>query len=168
MTHRETRLVLLSTDLAGYARAAEPVTPLAVADFLDDWYRRTAEVIRGHGGRVVKFIGDGCLATFPEDAAVAAVDAAAALLPALDPLAEAHRMKVEVSANVHLALVAEGEFGPDDDRRYDVLGCGVNQLFLLGSGPGVRISEAIHAELPDERRSAWRKHDTLATYTLFR
>ena len=165
MSHRETQLTLLSADLAGYARAAATRDALAVAAFLDEWYRRSAEAIRGRGGRVVKFIGDGCLATFPADRCREAVEAAGALQGAIGPVRTAHGLRVEVGANIHLAVVAEGDFGPDDDRRYDVLGSGVNHLFLMGGGPGIRISEPVYQQLPEDQRAAWRRHETLATYT---
>src|SRR5262249_19137795 len=75
------------------------------------------------------------------------------------------RLKLDLSANLHLAVVAEGEFGPDEDRRYDVLGSGVNHLFTMGAGAGVRISEAVSRHLPADRRRPWQKHRPPATYS---
>jgi len=166
MAIRETKLVLFSADLAGYARATTNLGALAVAAFLDDWYRRCAAAVGLHGGRIVKFMGDGCLAIFPVDKCVDAVDTAAELRGATDGLRATHRVKVDVGAKVHLAIVAEGDFGPDDDRRYDVLGSGVNHLFLMGGGAGIRISEPVYRQLPNDRRGAWNKHRPPATYTL--
>jgi adenylate cyclase len=168
MTIRVTKLVLLSVDLAGYARATANLDALAVAEFLDDWYRRCAETIRGHGGRIIKYIGDGCLATFPEDKCVSAIDAATQLQAAITDVRSKHRLKVEIGANVHLAVVAEGDFGPDDDRRYDVLGSGVNHLFLMGGGAGIRVSEPAYRQLPNDRRKDWTKNRPPATYTFRR
>lgn len=151
--------------MAGYARATANLDALAVASFLDEWYRRCAVTIRERGGRIVKYIGDGCLATFPDDKCVDAVDAAADLQRAIDDVGSTHRLKVEIGANVHLAVVAEGDFGADDDRRYDVLGSGVNHLFLMGAGAGIRISEPVYRQLPNDRRGDWKKHHPPATYT---
>ena len=111
-------------------------------------------------------MGDACLATFPDDRCVDAVDAAVELARAIEPIRARHGMRVEVGANVHLAVVAEGEFGPDDDRRYDVLGSGVNHLFLMGAGPGVRVSEPVYRQLPNERRGAFSRQRPPATYAL--
>jgi class 3 adenylate cyclase len=168
MTFREAKLVLFSADLAGYARATANLDALAVAAFVDDWYRRCAATIRNRGGRIVKYIGDGCLATFPDNDCVAAVDAAAELQGAIDDVRSKHQLKVEIGANVHLAIVAEGSFGPDDDRRYDVIGSGVNHLFLMGGGAGIRISEPVYRQLPNDRRGDWKKNRPPATYTLSR
>jgi class 3 adenylate cyclase len=165
MTFRETKLVLLSADLAGYARATAHLDALAVAAFLDDWYRQCATAIRGHGGQLVKYIGDGCLATFPDDKCGDAIDTATELERSIDVLKAKHRLKVDVGANVHLAVVAEGKFGPDDDPRYDVLGSGVNHLFLMGGGAGIRVSEPVYRQLPNHRRGDWRKNRPPATYT---
>ena len=160
----ESKLVLLSVDLAGYTRATTALDAVSVARFVDAWYRQCAGVIRKRGGRVVKFMGDACLAVFPHDAALAAVDAAAELADAVPALAASHGVPVRLGGNVHLAIVAEGEFGPDDDRRYDVLGSGVNHLFLMGGGAGLRISEPVYRQLPNERRGAWQRHKPPATY----
>ena len=162
----ETKLVLLAVDLAGYARCTAGLEAIAVATFLDEWYRQCAAEIRARGGRVVKYIGDGCLAVFPDERGPDAIAAARALSDALAPLRARHGWRVELGANVHAATVAAGDYGPDDDRRYDVIGAGVNHLFLMGGGAGVRISEPIYRQLASDARGAWRKHKPPATYTL--
>jgi hypothetical protein len=68
-----------------------------------------------------------------------------------------------MGANVHLSVVAEGEFGPD--KRYDVMGTGVMHTFRMGSGEGIRISEPVYRKLPNDRRGSWSKHQPPATYT---
>ena len=168
MPFQEAKRVLFSADLAGYSRCTASADALHVAAFLDDWYRDCAREVRARGGRVVKFIGDGCLAVFPEERAADAVDCARTLTQALEPLRARHGFPVQLSVRVHLAIVAEGEFGPDDDRRYDVIGSGVNHLFLMGGGAGVRISEPVYRQLPNEQRTAWAKHKPPATYVLER
>ena len=157
---REAKLCLLVVDLAGYTRAVASLEALQVAEFLDAWYRECARAIRARGGRVVKYMGDACLAVFPEEKTVDAVDAAMALR------APAKGLDLKVGANVHLAVVAEGDLGPDDDKRYDVLGSGVNHLFLMGGAAGVRISEPVYRQLPNDRRGPWKKHKPPATYSL--
>lgn len=166
MSFREKKLVLLSADLAGYARWSGNLPATDVAEFLNAWYRLCARIIRAQGGRVVKYIGDGCFAVFPEDRAVGAVEAAAQLRSELGTLRPPKGPTVDLSAKVHLAVVAEGEYGPADDARYDVIGSGVNHLFLMGGAPGVRISEPVFRKLPNAARGRWRKHHPPATYEL--
>ena len=162
---KETKLCLLAADLAGFARACSNLDALTIAQFLDHWYRQCAPLIVARGGRIVKFMGDGLLAVFPEEAVLAAVDAATVLRAALAELRTETQWRVDLGANVHIAIVAEGEFGPDDDRRYDIFGSGVNHLFLMGGGPGLRISEPVYRQLPNEARDAWNKQRPPATYT---
>lgn len=166
MSFQENKVVLLAADLAGFTRAAAPLDAATLATFVDAWYRGCAATIKKHGGRVVKFMGDACFATFPEQRVLDAVDAASELGTELERLRPSHPLKVDLGVNVHLAVVAEGEFGPDGDARYDVIGNGVNHLFLMGGGAGIRISEPVYRALPNERRGPWRKHQPAATYTL--
>ncbi len=168
MPIQENKLVLFVADLAGYTRATAALEARAVAAFLDEWYAQCAAVVRTRGGRLVKYMGDACFATFPEDRCADAVDAAMELAATIAPLRSRHCIAVEMGANVHMAVVAEGDFGPADDRRYDVLGSGVNHLFLMGGGAGIRISEPVYRQLPNERRGGWRKNRPPATYTLAR
>jgi len=78
MTFRETELALFTADLAGYTRATLHMAPLDVAAFLDGWYDSIEALLAEHGGRLVKLMGDSCLATFPSDHAAASVAAASA------------------------------------------------------------------------------------------
>jgi adenylate cyclase len=162
---REVKLALVALDLAGYTRAAMHYEALELATRLDDFYCRSAATIARHGGRVVKFMGDACFAVFSEERCVEAVEAALALRHEIEG-ARGSVLGLSLGANVHLAQVAEGELGPEGGRRYDVLGSGVNYLFRMGGGPGVRISEPVYRRLPNERRGGWDKHKPPATYVL--
>jgi adenylate cyclase len=168
MSFRETKLVLVVAELAGYARATASLEALAVADLLDDWYRRATQILRSRGGRIVKYIGDACFATFPDEKCCDAVDAVVELEGALARWAAERGVKLDLGASVHIAVVAEGELGPDDDARHDVLGSGVNHLFSMGRGSGIRISEPVYRRLPSDRRGPWLKNHPPATYALSR
>jgi adenylate cyclase len=163
---RERRLALVAIDLAGFTRGVAAVEALRLAEFLDVYYRLVSRAIHQHGGRIVKFMGDGCFAVFPEEQCAEAVEAtmeAARMFAAWDdPIARI----MSIGANVHLAIVAEGYLGPDEDSRYDIIGAGVNYLFRMGSGRGVRISEPVYRKLPSDRRSPWHKQKPPATYIL--
>jgi adenylate cyclase len=153
--------VLLSVDLAGYARWAACREALDIAAMLDRWYAQTAAIVEQHGGRIVKFMGDGAFALFPETACLAAIAAGRALLDVVgvDPALRA-------GVSIHVAQVATGEIGPPSHRRFDVIGVGVNHLFRMGGGPGLRLSEPVYRQLPNAERSSWRKEEPPATYHL--
>lgn len=155
------KLVLLSVDLAGYARWAARLEALPIAAMLDDWYARTTAILEHHGGRVVKFIGDAVFAVFPDDACLGAVAAGRALFDAGGPVPE-----LRVGVSIHVAQVAAGDLGPPSHRRFDVIGVGVNHLFRMGGGAGLRLSEPVYRRLPNADRLAWRKDEPPATYHL--
>jgi class 3 adenylate cyclase len=164
-----TKLVIAVHDLAGYTRAAAMADEIAIATFLDAYYGRCAAHVRGAGGRVVKFIGDAVLAVFPPGRAVEAIEAMARLRADVCEIARQHQLHFIApgNTNLHLATVAAGEMGPPGDRRFDVLGAGVNHTFLLGQrqGHGVHISEPLYRQLPSEKRSPWGKQRPPAVYT---
>jgi class 3 adenylate cyclase len=158
--------VVMTVELAGLTKAFQTRGDTEVAHFVDEYYRLCEEAVTKKGGTIVKFMGDGCLATFPAEASADAVGAALALERELDDLAERHQLRVLMGANIHLAEIVEGSFGAGSSRRVDIIGRGVNQAFLLGRGPGVRISEPVYRQLPNEARAAWNKHKPPAIYHL--
>lgn len=160
----ERKLVLFVADLAGTTRAVARFDAVRLAELIDTFFTACAKVVEAHEGRVVKFLGDGCLAVFDEDAGGRAVAAAVALREPIEDLRRDFGVDIELGVNVHQAVVAEGSFGAE--QRYDVMGTGVIHAFRMGAGPGIRISEPVYRQLPSEGRGPWRKHRPPATYTL--
>jgi adenylate cyclase len=170
MTFREHKLALFVADLAGFSLATARLDALGVAEFLVDWYARCGAAVAAHGGDMVKFMGDACFATFAEDHAGAAVDAALALRAETEAFARARGACIDLSAKVHLAVVADGDVELGGRMARDVFGSGVNHLFSMGGGAGIRISEPVYQELESAQRSAWREETRgpYTTYTLAR
>jgi class 3 adenylate cyclase len=162
----ETRRVMLVADLAGFARAVTPLTTMQLAALVDRFYCIAAEMVEGAGGRIVKFIGDGCLAIFDESDAARAVDCARNLVAPIRAFGREYGLDLDIGANVHSSLVVEGEFGVGASRRFDIIGAGVIHTFRMGAGPGIRISEPVYRKQPNELRSVWTKRQAPATYTL--
>ena len=159
----ERKLVLFVVDLAGTSRAVARLDAERIAELINAFFTVCAAAVESNGGRVVKYLGDGCFAVFDEDAGARAIDAALALRGSTEDLWRDFDIDVELGVNIHQAVVAEGLFAPDD--RYDVMGTGVIHTFRMGGGPGLRISEPVYRQLPSDRRSPWRKHRPPATYT---
>jgi class 3 adenylate cyclase len=159
---QEVKRVLLAVDLAGFTRAMSELDALGVAAFLDGYYALVAAAVTQRGGRVVTLMGDAVLAVFDEEAAVSAVECAIAVEAEYGRTGAAERHGTSVGANIHLATVAEGAFAADG--RLDIVGAGVNHVFRMGGGSGVRISEPVYRKLPNERRAAWDKSKPPATY----
>jgi class 3 adenylate cyclase len=159
----ERRLVMVMVDLAGFSKAIAPLTSMQLAELVDAFYRLMADTVESRGGRVIKFVGDGCLAVFDESEAVAAVATVRDVVEPIRTLGRAHGVTLDVGANIHLSIVVEGPLG---GRANDIIGAGVLHVFRMGAGPGIRVSEPVYRKLPNDERSGWAKHQAPATYTL--
>jgi adenylate cyclase len=160
----ERRRVIMVADLAGFSRAVGPLSTVELAELVHRFYTAAAVLVESRGGRVVKFVGDGCLALFAEGAALAAIDCALAFGDIARALGADFDVAFDVGANVHLATIVEGTFGVGASAGFDVMGAGVLHAFRMGAGPGVRISEPVYRKLPSDRRHGWHKRQPPATY----
>jgi class 3 adenylate cyclase len=161
-----TKKLIILLDLSGHAKAFQTHTDEEMARLLQDYYFDCDTILTAKGGKVIKFIGDGCLATFPLNQAKSAVEAVVELRSKVKAIAERHKINVDLGANLHAGELIEGEFGAGENRRLDIVGRAVNQTFLLGRGAGIRISEPVYRALPSAARSSWRKHKPPAIYQL--
>jgi class 3 adenylate cyclase len=159
------RLIMV-IDLAGFTKAAQSAGDVKIVEFLQDYYAACEEVLNKKDGTVIKFMGDACLSMFAPEHAKFAVEALLELQQRVKDIAERHQLTIVLGANVHQASVIEMEFGRGAVRWKDIIGRGVNQTFLIGRGPGIRISEPVYRALPDAMRSPWTRHKPPAVYHL--
>jgi class 3 adenylate cyclase len=164
MAFQTRQLVTAVVDLARFTQAVGGMDAVAIAEVLDRFYGDVVAVAADEGGRVVKFLGDGCLLVFPADQAPEAVRAVRALSDRVAALARELALDLELGANVHLCTVAEGAY--EATQAYEVVGQGVIHTFRMGGGPGIRISEPVYRKLPSNQRGPWDKHQPPAVYTL--
>ncbi len=156
--------IVLVADLTGYTRGFRSHSDAEMASFLDRFYRMSAHVIEEKGGRVIKFIGDSVLSTFPPEAPSDAVSAAVEMQHEAALLADDVGLDFRLGANIHLGDAVAGELGYGTSRRHDVIGRTVNQTFLLGTGGGVRMSERVYRRLPSDERTPWEKRKPPVVY----
>ncbi len=102
---------MVMVDLAGFSKAIAPLSSMQLAELVDDFYRLMADAIESQGGRVIKFVGDGCLAVFDESDAVAAVRCVGDASSPSGRSVDAHGVALDLGANVHLSVVVEGDLG---------------------------------------------------------
>ena len=158
MIVHERDLVLLVSDLAGFAKWAGTESPTRVAEVLHEHYCRCVAEVVGRGGTIIKYMGDACLAVFPGEGSDVAVECARALAaPHPEP-------RLQAGIRVHRARVAIGTMGPPEHCPVDVLGAGVNALFLMPSCLGVRLSQAVFDALPPAAQAQWRPDARPVTY----
>ena len=127
--------VVWFSDLTGFTRISDMESTDAVLALLNDYAEAQVEAIEAHGGHVLKFIGDGILAIFPD------VEPAAACRHALDAALEQRRCIAGLNArraaaslpvtHTHVALhVGEllyGNLGSARRLDFTVLGPAVNE-----------------------------------------
>lgn len=159
---RERQLAIVLVDLAHFTQAVAGLGLHELASIVDAFYRTADAVVSQHRGRVVKFVGDGCLAVFEPDDVLHALAAMEVLRSRVRELGAEHNLDMDMGANVHVSTVAEGKFGPLGSL--DIVGMGVVHAFRMGGGPGIRISEPVYRRLTSDRRSPWRKHQPPAVY----
>jgi adenylate cyclase len=126
------RAVLWYADIRGFTSIADKTPGLMVIDLLDDVFEILTSSLRSRGGQVLKFMGDGMLATFPfvdatrDETCRRAIDAAVEAMHALDRLngarCEAGKPAAAVDLALHVGEVLYGNVGAVDRLDFTVIG----------------------------------------------
>jgi adenylate cyclase len=136
-TGMELTAVLWSSDLRGFTARSDRLASARMIAILDALFEAQAAEIRGHGGEILKFIGDGLLAIFPiaEPGTVAAV-ANAALGAARNAVGAVARLAdhpaldgeppLDIVVALHVGTVHYGNIGAADRLDFTVIGPAVN------------------------------------------
>jgi adenylate cyclase len=129
------RAVVWYSDLVGFTRIADTQPPDLVLAMLNDYAEAQVEAIETHGGHVLKFIGDGMLAIFPDidesSSCVRALDAAAEQRQRIEAL-NARRLAAgapvsDTHVALHLGELLYGNVGSPRRLDFTVLGAAVNE-----------------------------------------
>jgi adenylate cyclase len=129
------RAVVWYSDLVGFTRIADANRSQVVLAMLNDYAEAQVDAIEAQGGHVLKFIGDGLLAIFPDgsesDACVRALDAASEARRRLDALNATRRAGGLPVSDAHIALhigeLLYGNVGSPRRLDFTVLGAAVNE-----------------------------------------
>jgi adenylate cyclase len=132
------RAVLWYADIRGFTAIAEAAPGHAVIELLNEVFETMTASLRRRGGQVLKFMGDGMLATFPftettkEETCRQALDAAVEAMHALDRLncarREADKPIAAVDIALHVGEVLYGNVGAVDRLDFTVIGPAVNEV----------------------------------------
>jgi adenylate cyclase len=161
--------VLVYCDLCGFTALGDRLGQSELVDLLNDYLSCMAEPVEARGGQVLKFMGDGMLATFAlkegagarerGETAVAALDAA---LEALARVADLNRSRsgdgrpvMALNVALHLGEVAYGNVGSPMRLDFTVIGPAVNEVSRLESmcdplERSLLISEAFAKAMPED------------------
>ncbi|MGO8917524.1 MAG: adenylate/guanylate cyclase domain-containing protein [Stellaceae bacterium] len=159
--------VLWFADIRGFTTIADTTPGSVVIELLDEVFETLTATLRPRGGQVLKFLGDGMLATFaieaagPAETCRRALDAAAEAMQALDALNAARAAAGKPAAAVDLALhigdVLYGNVGATDRLDFTVIGPAVNEVARIEAlceplGRKVLISAELAAAAEDGTR----------------
>jgi adenylate cyclase len=132
------RAVLWFADIRGFTGIADAAPGPVLIELLNAVFETLTAALRPRQGQVLKFLGDGMLATFPCEAATEAetcrraLDAAAEAMAALDALNQTRRDAGQPVASIDLALhlgdVLYGNVGAVDRLDFTVIGPAVNEV----------------------------------------
>jgi len=136
-TGMELTAVLWSSDLRGFTERSDRLPSERMIAILNALFEAQAAEIRGHGGEILKFIGDGLLAIFPiaETDAVAtvaktAVKVARKAITTVASLVDHPAMEgeppLDIVVALHVGTVHYGNIGAADRLDFTVIGPAVN------------------------------------------
>jgi adenylate cyclase len=129
------RAVVWYSDLANFTRIADEVRHEEVLALLNDYAECLIEILDGAGGQVLKLVGDGILAIFPEghgnhaaDRALAAAAEAERGVAKLNGLRAGQGKAVtDFYLALHVGELLYGNFGSSRRLDFSVLGPAVNE-----------------------------------------
>jgi class 3 adenylate cyclase len=148
-----TELLVAVFDLTNYvAFSRQTPSPDQFAK-MNEFYRRSAEFVRDHGGYLIKFIGDAGLVVFPADAADHGVNTMVRLKDEMDAWLKSAIPESTLSVNCHFGEVTIGPMhGPGGGKHLDIIGDTVNICFTLGRKKFILSPQAFRKLKPESRR----------------
>jgi len=154
---QERDVTVMFVDIVSFTKLCEHVEPTAVADMLNDYFGRMAEIVFEYEGTLDKFIGDAILAVFgapfeQADHAERCVAAAVEMRRALARFnAERGGSPVRFRIGINTGRGLTGDIGSPKRREFTTLGDVVNTASRLESSVAkpdqIVISETTRARL---------------------
>lgn len=142
------KAVVFMSDMRGFTQLADRLSGPEVTAVLNAYFDRVSDAVLNHGGDILKFMGDGILAVFDQNAlgekaaAEAAVKASRAALAAIDELNEnppeglpdpALWQPLKIGIGLHRGEVFFGNVGGEDRLDFTVIGRAVNETSRVES-----------------------------------
>jgi adenylate cyclase len=153
---RKSQVTVLFCDLCGFTRMVAEADATDVAEMLNEYFQRLADIIHSHDGTVDKFVGDGLLAVFgspdpdPQHHEKA-VKAAMALREAISKTNQQRTargdMTCPIRVGLHCGEAFHGFVGTTDRVEFTIVGDVVNRAFrycAAAAGDEILISEDLY------------------------
>lgn len=153
--------VIAFVDLARFQIASRRVKDETLAEIVQDYYERISDGVKGTGGRIVKFMGDGALIVFPVNRVSQAARSLVLLKQEVDTRMGKRKFPTAMVARVHVGEVIAGDFGAKGDKRFDVIGTAVNRAASIRYTEGVSFTPEAYAKLDAKTQKLFKeKGDT--------
>jgi adenylate cyclase len=158
--------VLWYSDLRGYTQISDNSPPEQIIPLLNDYAEVVVSAVHGHGGDVLKLVGDGTLAIFPADnREEACLGALAAAVRVRDGVVELNGKRAAAglpTTQVYLALhvgdVFYGNIGSKDRLDFTIVGPAVNEVSrILALSRSVEQDVLLSASFVNALGSAMRR-----------
>ena len=155
--HLSKEMTIMFTDIRSFASISEKMTYQQVFDFVNSYYEQVSPIIRTFKGFIVKYMGDGIMAVFPNRAD----DALQAAITKQRCVAEynEHRLKkgdppIQIGVGLHTGHMMVGVVGEVDRMQGDAISDHVNLASRLEGltkfyDASIVISSATHQRLLD-------------------
>ena len=150
-------MAMMFSDIRSFTTLSESMTPKESFDFVNAYLQRVSPEIRKHNGFIVKYLGDGMMAAFPEGADDA-VQAGIAQLKKVQEYnwqrQEEGYLPIEIGMGIHVGHIMVGMVGEANRIQGDALSDNVNLTARLEGltkfyGVSLLISEQVLKGLND-------------------
>lgn len=122
-------MAILVSDIRAFTTLSETMTPQENFDFVNAYLERVSPVVRQHQGLIVKYIGDGMMAVFPErvdDALEAAVEQLKQVALFNAARQQHGQVPIRVGTGIHTGNMMLGTVGETERMQLDLLSDAVN------------------------------------------
>jgi CHASE2 domain-containing sensor protein/class 3 adenylate cyclase len=180
--HVSREMAIMFSDIRDFTSLSERMTPQDNFRFVNSYLRTVSPVIRAHDGLIVKYLGDGLMAVFP-NGADDAVRAGLAKIRQVQHYNQERQgtLPIAVGIGLHVGHMMVGIVGDSDRMEGDVLSDHVNLTSRIEGltkvyGASLLISEQVRDRLQDptaymmrflDRAVVKGRHEPIAIYEVF-
>ncbi|MCC3509177.1 MAG: response regulator [Microcoleus sp. PH2017_17_BER_D_A] len=158
--HVSKQMAVMFSDIRSFTALSETMTPQQNFDFVNDYLREVSPKIREHHGFIVKYLGDGMMAVFPNGADDAVKGGIAKLQQVYEYNADRIHSgypPIQVGVGVHFGHMMVGIVGEAERMQGDAFSDNVNLASRLESltklyGVSLIISEKVLDNLTDREQ----------------
>ena len=158
--HVSKEMAVMFSDIRSFTTISESMTPQENFDFVNAYLRRVSPEIRNHNGFIVKFLGDGMMAVFPdgaENAIAAGVAKQARVWDYNQERIAQDYLPIQVGVGIHVGHMMVGMVGEANRMQGDAFSDNVNLTARLEGltkfyGVSLLVSEQALAQLKAPER----------------